>query len=470
MRTGLAIAFCAVIAAAGLQAAGPETWIPVRWDGGPATLELLEGTPFNCLLVPFAGDIKPFAAKARERGIAVIGLVRPGAEAAAVASAVADARLDGLALEGDFPSGFADSLQKALSASGSAAVVIPIAGRAAAVRKAAWPVLAVEGVAPGVGKIADAAAASATAGLWVDSNMWLARSFRLNATPPVVWVAHAPPAGREGVYLKSVADAEAAGGRWIVTLEDGLRAKLLSKDAAAVALWRKLANLAAFFAEHAEWRGFAPFGTVGIIFDPTGPNLDNSEEFLNLVARRQIPYRVIERAQLGAPALEGLRAVLAFDLAPPTEAERKVVRDFAAKGGSVLIGPSWGGAPKQQAYTVEAVEEGEVAVYKEAAPDPQSVARDLNDLLSTPDLGVSVFNAPSVLSYVSASGGRMLVQMVNYADAPADSLTLWLTQKCTAARLYVPGSAPSDLPLKRSGGRTEIVIPPLAVYGALLVE
>lgn len=466
MRTALAIAFCA----AALQAAGPEAWIPVRWDGGdPATLELFEGTPFNCLVVPFAtGDqrVKGFAAKARERGIAVLGLVRPGGQASAIASAAAEARLDGLVLEGEFPSGFADQLQKA----GGSAVVIPIAARAASVRKAAWPVLAVEGIAPGVGKIAEGAAAGATAGLWVDSNLWLARSFRLNPAQPVVWIAHAPPAGRDGVYLKSIADAAAAGGRWIITLEDELRGRLLHKDAAAVALWRSMGSLAAFFAEHADWRGFAPFGTVGIIFDPAGANLDNSEEFLNLVARRQIPYRIIERAQLGAPALDGLRAVLAFDLAPPSEAERKIVRDFAAKGGSVLIGPSWGGAPKEQSYTVQAVEEGEVAVYKDAAPDPQSVARDLNDLLTTPDLGVSVFNAPSVLSYVSTADNRMLVQMVNYADAPADSLTLWVMQKFKAARLYVPGGTPSDLPLKRSGGRTEIVIPPLAVYGALLLE
>jgi hypothetical protein len=466
MRAALAVAFCAAL---GLQAADPQAWVPVRWNGDPVTLDLLEGTPFNCLLVNF-GEAPAIAAKARERAIAVVGVVHPGTEVSAIAPAAAEARLDGLALEGEFPSGFADTLAKALRTAGSQAAVIPIAAHAAAVRKAAWPVLAVKGTAPGVGKIADGATASATGGLWVDSNMWLARSFRLSAAPPVVWVAHKPPAGRDGVYLKSIADAGAAGARWIVTLDDETRAKLVRKDAGALALWRSLANLSAFFTEHAEWRRFTPFGTVGILFDPAGPNLDNSEEFLNLIARRQIPYRIIERAQLGAPALEGLRALLAFDLAPPSEAERKIVRDFAAKGGSVLIGPAWGGAPKEQAYTVQAVEQGEVAVYKEAAPDPETAARDLNDLLTTPDFGVSVFNAPSVLSYVSAAENRLLVQMVNYADAPADSLTLWVTAKYTTARLYVPGAAPSELPVKRSGGRTEIAVPSLAVYGALLLE
>jgi len=51
---------------------------------------------------------------------------------------------------------------------------------------------------------------------------------------------------------------------------------------------------------HAEWRGFEPFGNVGIVLDVSGPNPANSEEYLNLVARRQIPYRVIYRSQLSA--------------------------------------------------------------------------------------------------------------------------------------------------------------------------
>jgi hypothetical protein len=211
---------------------------------------------------------------------------------------------------------------------------------------------------------------------------------------------------------------------------------------------------------------------VGIVLDPTGPNLDHAEECLNLVARRQIPYRVIERSRVGAGALAGLRAVLAFDLAPPAEGERKSLGAFAEAGGLVLSGPSWGSPPKDQSYAVLSAGQGEVAVYKDAAPDPASVARDLNDLVPTPELGVGVFNAPSVLSYVSVSetGDRMLIQLVNYAGQPAESLTVWVTRIFSMARLYVPGSPPVELRVRRSGSRTEIVLPKLPVYGALLLE
>jgi hypothetical protein len=137
-----------------------------------------------------------------------------------------------------------------------------------------------------------------------------------------------------------------------------------------------------------------------------------------------------------------------------------------------MTGPSWGGAPKEQSYTIVAVDQGEVAVYKDDPPDPQSVARDINDLVPTPDLGVSVFNAPSVLSYVSApaNGERLLIQLVNYADAPAEDISIWVTGRFAAARMHSPESEPVELPVRRSGGRTEITVPKLAQYGAVVIE
>jgi hypothetical protein len=376
-----------------------------------------------------------------------------------------------LVIEGEFPEGiaFAGRVEKALAAVHSAAVVIPILPTSLA-RNTARRILAVEGVSPGVGKAEDGATASATGGVWVDSNLWLVRSFPPDPERRPVWISHRPRYGSPGIYARSIADAAAAGARWIVTLDDDLRAKLLRRESAALDEWKAIADCLAFFESHAEWRGFAPFGNVGIILDVAGANLANSEEYLNLVARRQIPYRVIYRSQLAAETLVGLRAALAFDLAPATEAERKTLRTFAAAGGLVLSGPSWGGAPKEQSYTMVAEGEGEIAVYKDDSPDPQSVARDLNDLVTTPELGVSVFKAPSVLPYVSvaADGTRVLIQLVNYATERAASIAIWVTGSFASARLYAPGSAPVELPLRHNGGRTEITVHALGAYGAVL--
>ena len=453
-----------------------------RWYD-PTTLSLLDGTPVNCLLVTLTAGAAPeiekqqlqlvteYARRAHERGLAVLGLVYPGADAIASAAAARAAQLEGLVLEGQFPGGlaFTERLEKALAAANSAAVIIPVVASPLA-RKMARQVLAVEGVSPGVGKADDSATAGATGGVWIDSNLWLTRSFRPDPERRPVWISHRPRVGAPGIYALSIADAAAAGARWILALDDDLRAKLLRRESEALAVWRGISECLAFFESRAEWRGFAPFGNVGIILDADGPNPANSEEYLNLVARRRIPYRVVYRSQLSAASLSGLRAALTFDLAPPTESERKTLRAFAAAGGLVLIGPSWGGTPKDQSYTIVAEGEGEVAVYKDDSPDPQSVARDLNDLVTTPELGVSVFNAPSVLPYVSVAdgGARMLIQLVNYATEGAKSITIWVTGSFGSARLYAPGGAPLDLPPRRNGGRTEITIPTLAAYGAVL--
>lgn len=185
-----------------LRAGPPAAWIPARWDGGPleaarrskdkaladpevrdaisqwyspATLNLLAGSPINCLLLTFSAGadpelekqqqqlVKEYARRARERGLAALGLVYAGADPSAVASAVVDAQLDGLVLEGEFPGGsrFAEQLEKALRSSKSAALVITVAP-AAILRKAPWPILAAQGVTPGVGQVGDVATASAT--------------------------------------------------------------------------------------------------------------------------------------------------------------------------------------------------------------------------------------------------------------------------------------------------------------------
>jgi len=113
-----------------------------------------------------------------------------------------------------------------------------------------------------------------------------------------------------------------------------------------------------------------------------------------------------------------------------------------------------------------------VAVYREESPEAQSITRDMFDLLVTEEFGVNVFDAPSVLVHVSTAGGgkRMLIHMVNYAGQPADSITLWVHQSFSTARLYTPDAEPVDLKPRRSGGRVEISLRGLRTCGALLLE
>ncbi len=146
----------------------PDTWVPARWDGGPlevahrakdkaladpavreaisrwyepATLDLLEGTPINCLLVTLSAGADPEIEKQQQQLVKEYARWLASAAwrfwawcirapiRAAVASAADDAQLDGLVLEGEFPGGpaFAEQLEKTLRSANSSAVVIPVA-------------------------------------------------------------------------------------------------------------------------------------------------------------------------------------------------------------------------------------------------------------------------------------------------------------------------------------------------------
>jgi hypothetical protein len=498
------LALAALLSVSPVRATDPGRWVPARWDGGPleltrrakedktlpaeahdaiarwyepTTLGLLESTPINCLLVTFsigAGPkaerqqhqlVKEYASVAHERGIVVLGIVYPGADPQAVAADAREAQLDGLVLDGEFPAGYAGKL-------GKAALVIPITREAASLRTSRAPLLAVEGVRPGARNLSDMGIrAGASAEPWIESNIWLVRSFRLGTEWRPIWVNQQPNPNSQGDYVRCVADAAVAGGRWMVAIDDALRAGLFRKDSGALATWRSIVSYLKFSEDHAAWRSFAPYGNLGIILDIAGKYPGLSDEYLNLVARRQVPYRLILRSELSAASLSDVQAVLAVDLASPTESERKILCDFAEKGGLVVAGPSWGDPPKDDPYAEVHLGKGRVAVYKEDPPNPESVAKDMLDLLEPEVVGLSVFNVPSAITYASTSHKCVLVQLLNYAGRPTDRVTIRFNGSFKTARLYTPENPPLDLSVRATGnGRTELLIPKLTAWGAVLLE
>src|SRR4051794_31764988 len=86
-----------------LLLASVADWVPMRWiSAEPKSLEILDGTPVNCVVLEPDRWTTPFIAAAHGRGMAVLGVIRPGAEAAASARKAADVHLDGVVFEGDF--------------------------------------------------------------------------------------------------------------------------------------------------------------------------------------------------------------------------------------------------------------------------------------------------------------------------------------------------------------------------------
>jgi len=64
-----------------------------------------------------------------------------------------------------------------------------------------------------------------------------------------------------------------------------------------------------------------------------------------------------------------------------------------------------------------------------------------------------------------------LIQLLNYAGRPIERITLRFNGIFKQARFYTPENAPVDLAASETqNGRTEILIPNLAAWGAVLLE
>jgi hypothetical protein len=497
---------------------GLEKWIPARWEGGPleierrgrehslptdqslretvgqwydpSTLSLVQGTPINCLLVTWSLGggtetekqqrtlIKAYTQEAHKLGISILGLVYPGTTPSSIVESTVEARLEGLILEGEFPDGerLLSELRQSLSNSNSAAVVVWLSPRGKLTPSMDTPILAAaDAVAPRIRDSVEGVEATPSSEPWIEFNIWLGLSLRSWGASRRIWFGERLAANAVADdYLRAIADAATGGGQWIVALSDELRHGLRLKQAEAMTTWRRMTAYLKFQQEHSDWQEFTPLADYGFIQDSAAKDRTSSASNLILAARQRIPMRMIERSQLSPQFLEGLQAVHGIDVIQPTDQERKILSAFAEEGGLVMVGPSWGQVElaEEQEYTVLRTGKGRVVVYRKERPEVTSLSKDLVDLPGRESFSVRFFRATSVLGYTSQdkASNRMLVQLVNYATYPADSVLVRVTGAFRSAHFYTPESAPSELALVRFDRHVEVKIPRLSVYGGLLLE
>lgn len=498
MRFQLIPAAALLLGAASAHAAAPDGCVPARWAGGPLeisrrsavkplapelvpilrdwyqpwSLELIQNTPINCLLVTWTGgdtdadreqqrQVRNYAAEARERGIATLGLIASEKDAARAAAAAVEAGLDGLALDSEFGDAaqLADAVSRLTANRGRRLPVIPLQARTAA--------------APGVRLFAEngAVQATPTSEPWIDSNFWLARLLLAQGVRPV-WLGYRLDKPSDDEYARAIADAAAGGGQWVLSPDDDLIVGLARKSPPAFFLWQRIAATLRFFEEHSAWRAFAPTGPLGIVQEPGAANAEMAGENLNLIARRRIPYRLLARSAITGPALREFRAVLALGCMLEAR-EKEALREFASQGGLLIVGPGWGETvPQGKDSDVRTAGKGRIAIYREDTPDPESLSKDVLYLLGKNNLGLRLFHGVTVLPAVSESGdGKLLlVQMVNYATEPAETLTLRFDGGFRSARLYEPGAEPVEAVPEKSDRGVEVKVPKVSVYAALILE
>jgi hypothetical protein len=489
-----------------------DTWVPLRWPCGPldlerakrresftareadvlrswtepAALDLVAGTPVTCLVVTWAEGkaadeeqqraLAPLVAAARGRGLSVVGWVSDTAD---LRRAVEPARASGLAAVATPSSDGVQGMdvlrfrKRGFDSPASAEFLGDL--------DAAWPGMRTMNPTGA----ADADAVSGPTGApWLDSNGWYVRLARSLARPRTLWLAFDPPdlgqAQAAASYLQAIADTEAYGARWLVSLDPYLRVGLLDGRPSARETWSMVGRSLAFFRKHPEWASHVPVGQLGVVSDYRGPNEFLSFEVLNLLARQGSLYRILEKGAAAPATFEGLDAIVYVDEAPPAADLVRKLYAFAEGGGTLVTPPGWEerGVREDDAwlprYRIFRRGRGRLAVAREDVGDPQLLAEDAQLLMSHRHDRLRVYNVGAGLFHYATSGdGRsgVLHTLTFPTPYPRMAMTAWFRHPWAAARVWTVDAA-EPAPVERAPVEpgVEFHLPALPVYSALEVS
>ena len=420
-----------------------DNLVPFRWPStwtGPAALRLLAGSPINCLLFDDASGAGALAAAARAAGLTVLPW-----------SALAAAPL--AEVKWDFPAAWT------------------------VITGLAWPRIKLS--ATGRRNEADAGPTGAP---WIDSNTWVARLAAVRAPRRPVWLGFESskddPAPGEAAYRIAIADSAAAGARWMIRLDDGLATGLPAGNAAAVKTWSAIVAALTFFEKRREWTTWEPWGSLGVLSTFAGKKEFLGQKVLNLASRRNLLYRVLDRANTDGIKLEGLRGVLYADDDPPSAGLKAQLDAFARAGGLLIVPRALaaqfaGGKPAPcpvGGYDLRSLGKGSVATATRDWDDPYFLAADVHNLVGRRNDPVRLFNAGSLWEHysVAADGSRALLQLVGFTSRPNESVSMALSRRWRSVAMYAIGSEnPVTLQPVTVEGRVEYHLPPFSYYAAL---
>jgi len=439
LRWGAVLGFLPFLYAAAPQ---PADWVPMRWPwSDPASLELLSGTPINCLLLKTA--LPDFVQAAAARGVVTLAVIAPGGD---VARAMAS-KVTGIVIEGDSPEGAATMKEAA-----GGAPVIELTSRSRMPLGSGVPIIGTyQGVWPGIAVEEDGAKKAAPSGsVWIDTNTGFIRAVRAWGDA-ALWIANQPPPKTVVTgarYLQVIADAAISGARWVLALDDDFAARLARREPKSMADWKRMADLLRYFEQHPEWRHMQEYGKLAIVQDPAKGGL-LSGGILDMIAVKHTPVRPIPRQHLSAESLAGATMAVDVDADALTPEQKQVLSNFTHAGGMLLTGPpGW----KDQSPPGD-----QITLDKAELERLNDIWRDVNSMVGRKDMGVRLFNVSSMLSNLlaSADGKTAVVHLVNYSDYPVENVAVHFPAEYKRATLTTPEGVAKSLevyPTEEGGG------------------
>ena len=381
-----------------LTLAAPPDWVPARWRWlETKTLEWLQGTPVNCLLVDWDSQQKTqaavFASAAAEQGVATLAVIHPGGDPSEPARDAIRAKLTGVVLEGDFSTDATERVKAVVAP----APFIELTMRSRMPLGSEAPVIGTyQGVWPGIPVMEDGAAKAGPSGSpWINTNAGFLRAARAFG-PSTIWIANLPPPKTVITaenYEQVIGDAAMVGARWVIALDDDLaRRTARGRQGGASRLGAHHAPASQFYESPPGLARVPPVRQAGR--DP-GTSSDGallSGGILDMIGARHTPVRAgPARAAAARNALRSHR--WRWTSMPPHSlpTQREVLKAFTRAGGTLLTGPAdW----KESAAT----KPDQITLDDKQTKRLDDIWHDINAMIGRGNLGVRLFNVSSMLS------------------------------------------------------------------------
>jgi hypothetical protein len=439
-----------LLLAATLTIAALADWVPARWPSAdPATLDLIAGTPINCLLLERAHWNSAFAKAAAEKGIATLGVVRSGVDH----KPALDLGITGLVFQG------------VPAPSGLKVPVIEVTLRSKMRFQSDEPILASDqGVWAGI-RQDEQTGVGPTAAPWIDTNTGFLR-FARAASKSTIWIANVPPSGKKepvSRYLTAIGDAAMAGARWVLALDESFAERLLARESSAVADWKKIAMHLRYWEEHNEWRAFSIRSTLALVED-AGSGALLSGGVLDMIAVKHTPVRPVPGSQLASDRLERAQLCVNVDPESLTAQQKETLRAFARAGGTLFTGPP--------GWRFPSLKPEQISLAKEDLDKLDQIWKELNSLTGRRNLGARLFNVSSMLSNLveSPDGKQVALHLVNYSDYQVENITVHLLGTFKRARLFQPDRNPIDLAVYSIEDGTGVDLEKLGAFGTIVLN
>lgn len=469
------------------QAQSPDLKEALSAWADPKSLDMIQGSPVNCLVVSWAEgsatdkehqqSLEPLLRAGRERGISFVGTIAGKQEVGAGIASGIQAGLTALmveTLEG-LPKD-APAILRTPRAGVPWETVTPIFS----LTDNLWPRLGLDTVKNG-----DDANAGPTGVPWVNSNGWLSQLAGQLSQGKSLWLEYDPPESSDldhpAGYALAVTDSQAYGSRWVISLDPHLRLGMIQKDPRATKVWDTIGSALKFFQSKEDWTRLRTEGVLAVVSDFRGDNEFMATEVLNLLARRLLQYKILEKSKITSASFRGLKGVLWVDNSEPDAAVKSRFRAFVEQGGLLITPKLWwplraspapGGLLEH--YRVYRVGRGSHAVPVQEMTDPYEISVDTHMLLSRRNDLVRVFNVTGCNTLLTndAASGRRLVQVLNYASAgPPNLASVWVRNGSLSAKLWTLGATePVTLQGVAARAGREYQLPSISTYAALEFE